>query len=93
MTGRYLQELVDTRVARATLRLLREPNPGAEILCPETSPEARHAGIPMETNVAHIPLLQEFGVTLLHCDEPPHKVSARAGGRGDVPTHICCTKR
>jgi len=75
-----LRELVEARVARATLRLLREANPSAEILCPETSPEAMWAGAPMESNVPHLPLLQEFGVTLLRCDEPPHKVTDVPGG-------------
>jgi len=80
MMGDILQELVDARVARATLRLLREANPTAEILCPDTSPEARRDGAPMEANVAHVPLLQEFGVTLLRADEPPHQVVATPGG-------------
>jgi uncharacterized protein (DUF362 family) len=80
MMGDILRELVEARVARATLRLLRENNPSAEILCPETSPEARRGGAPMEVNVPHWPLLQEYGVTLLRCDEPPHKISPVPGG-------------
>jgi uncharacterized protein (DUF362 family) len=75
-----LQELVDSKVARATLRLLRENNPAAEVLCPETSPEARRAGVPLETNVAHVPLLKEYGVTLVEGDQPPFKVCPVPGG-------------
>jgi hypothetical protein len=75
-----LQELVESRVARATLRLLRENNPAAEILCPETSPEARRDGVPLETNVAHVSLLEEYGVTLVEGDQPPHVVCPVPGG-------------
>jgi hypothetical protein len=75
-----LQELVESRVARATLRLLRESNPSAEILCPETSPEARRDGVPLEANVAHVPLLEEYGVTLVEGDQPPHKLCPVPGG-------------
>ena len=75
-----LQELVDSKVARATLRLLRESNPTAEILCPETSPEARRAGVPLEANVAHVSLLKEYGVTLVEGDRPPLVVCPVPGG-------------
>ena len=75
-----LQELVDSKVARATLRLLRENNPAAEVLCPETSPEARRAGVPLEANVAHVLLFKEFGVTLVEGDQPPLKVCPVPGG-------------
>jgi uncharacterized protein (DUF362 family) len=75
-----LQELVDGKVARATLRLLRENNPTAEVLCPETSPEARRAGVPLEANVAHVSLLKEYGVTLVEGDQPPLKVCPVPGG-------------
>jgi uncharacterized protein (DUF362 family) len=75
-----LQELVDGKVARATLRLLREHNPAAEMLCPETSPEARRAGVPLEANVAHVELLEEYGVTLVEGDQPPLKVCPVPGG-------------
>ncbi len=75
-----LQELVDSKVARATLRLLRENNPAAEMVCPETSPEARLAGVPLEANVAHMDLLKAFGVTLVDGDQPPLKVCPVPGG-------------
>ena len=75
-----LQELVDSKVVRATLRLLREHNPTAEMLCPDTSPEARRTGVPFEANVAHVPLLQEYGVTLVEGDQPPLKVCPVPGG-------------
>lgn len=78
--GELLQELVDAQVARATLRLLREANPSAELLCPETSPEARRDGLPLEANVAHVPLLKEYGVTLVEADRPPLKVCPVPGG-------------
>jgi uncharacterized protein (DUF362 family) len=69
-----LQELVDGKVARAALRLLREYNPAAEIFCPETSPEARRAGVPLAANVAHMLILKEFGVTLVEGDQPPLRI-------------------
>jgi uncharacterized protein (DUF362 family) len=75
-----LQELVDGKVARATLRLLREHNPTAEFVCPETSPEARRAGVPLAANVAHLALLQEYGATLVEGDLPPLKVCPVPGG-------------
>jgi hypothetical protein len=74
------QELVDDKVARATLRLLRERNPSAELYCPETSPEARRAKLPMEVNVAHAALLKEYGVNLVESDQPPQRVCAVPGG-------------
>jgi uncharacterized protein (DUF362 family) len=75
-----LQELVDSKVARATLRLLRENNPAAELFCPETSPEARRARVPLDANVAHVRLLEEYGVTLVEGDHPPHQVCPVPGG-------------
>jgi uncharacterized protein (DUF362 family) len=75
-----LQELVDGKVARATLRLLREHNPAAEMFCPETSPEARRARVPLEANVAHASLLEEYGVTLVEGDQPPLQVCPVPGG-------------
>jgi hypothetical protein len=75
-----LQELVDHKVARATLRLLRENNPAAELVCPDTSPEARYAALPMEANIAHAALLKEYGVTLVEGDRLPLKVCAVPGG-------------
>ncbi|MFH1085556.1 MAG: DUF362 domain-containing protein [Chloroflexota bacterium] len=80
MRDGLLQELVDAKVAHATLRLLRDQNPTAEILCPDTSPEAHHAGVPFSTNVAHARLLQEFGAQLIDSDEPPHRVCPVPGG-------------
>ena len=74
------QEIVASKVARATLRLLRESNPSAEILCPETSPEARLAGRPLSANVAHVALLKEFDVTLIKADNPPLETAVVPGG-------------
>jgi hypothetical protein len=74
------QELVDGKVARATLRLLREHNSSAELVCPDISPEARREGLAMEAYVVHVPLLQEYGVTFVEGDRPPLKVCPVPGG-------------
>ena len=79
-TEGHLQEIIDPRVARATLRLLREHNGNAEILCPETSPEARQAGLALAANVAHLDLMREFGATLVEADRLPHRVCPVPGG-------------
>ena len=71
---------MDSKVARATLRLLREINPTAEIFSPETSPEARRASVPLEENIAHLSLLNEYGVTIIEGDRPPHRTYPVPGG-------------
>lgn len=74
-----LQELVDFKVARATLRLLRERTT-AEIVCVEISTDAVHSGRPVEENIPLMPLLREFGVAFIDGNKPPHKVFQVPGG-------------
>jgi uncharacterized protein (DUF362 family) len=75
-----LQELVDFKVARATLRLIREHNPSAEIFCTEISTNAHHDNKPVEPYITLMPLLQEYGVTFVDGNRPPHKVYQVPGG-------------
>jgi hypothetical protein len=75
-----LQELVDPKVARAVLRLLRE-NTNAEIACTEIStmgrPGSRYG---WENTMTLMPVLREFNVPLLEGNHPPHKVFQVPGG-------------
>ena len=50
-----LQELVDFKVARATLRLIREHNPSAELTCTEISTNAHHDKKPVEPYITLMP--------------------------------------
>ncbi len=75
-----LQELVDPKVARATLRLIREHNPSAELLCTEISTDAYHSKRPVGENITLMPVLNEFGVTFVNGDVPPLKVYQVPGG-------------
>ncbi len=75
-----LQELVSFSVARATLRLIREHNPSAELICTEISTDASHHKRPVEENITLMPLLQEFGVTFVDGDRPPLKTYQVPGG-------------
>ena len=78
----HLQELVSEQVARATLRLLRERTRG-EIVCIEISAfDRRHRGADPRQAMTLMPLLNEFGVSFLDGDEPPHRVYAVPGGGG-----------
>jgi uncharacterized protein (DUF362 family) len=74
-----LQELVDFKVARATLRLLRERT-SAEIVCTEISTDAAQSGRPVEENITLMPLLREYGVEFVDGNKPPHKVFQVPGG-------------
>ena len=74
-----LQELVDFKVARATLRLLRERT-SADIACVEISTDAAHSGRPVEENITLMPLLKEYGVQFVDGNKPPHKVFPVPGG-------------
>lgn len=74
-----LQELVDFKVARATLRLLRERTK-AELTCVEISTDAAHHKRPVEENITLMPLLKEFDVKFVDGDRPPHKVFQVPGG-------------
>lgn len=75
-----LQELVDPKVARATLRLIREHNPSAELVCTEISTDAHHSGRPVEEYITLMPLLNEFGARFVDGDKPPHRVCPVPGG-------------
>ena len=74
-----LRELVDYRVARAVLRLLRERT-DAEIVCTEISNDALWLGCPVEDTVTLMPVLKEFGVPFINGNVPPHRVCPVPGG-------------
>ncbi|MBN1642671.1 MAG: DUF362 domain-containing protein [Anaerolineae bacterium] len=76
--GQLLQ-LVSERVARATLRLLREKT-DAEILCTEISVVGSEAERRDNGTITLLPLLEEFGVTFVDGDLPPHRMYAVPGG-------------
>jgi len=75
-----LQELVDPKTARATLRLLREHNPDAELLCTEIPAETIGDDDSVEDHITLMPVLEEFGVRFVNGDVPPHKTYAVPGG-------------
>lgn len=78
--GGQLQELVDYKVARALLRLLRE-NTSAEIRCVEISTMAHHnEALTPEETMTLLPVLREFDVPCIDGDLPPHKVYEVPGG-------------
>lgn len=75
-----LRELVDYKVARATLRLLRE-NTKAEIVCVEIATMARPgSGLSWEDTMTLMPVLREFDVPVVEGNHPPHKVCQVPGG-------------
>jgi len=74
-----LQELVDFKVARATLRLLRERT-NADIYCTEISTRAPHTSYSYEDTITLMPILREFGVQFVDGDRPPLKVYPVPGG-------------
>ena len=75
-----LRELVDYKVARATLRLLRE-NTKAEIVCVEIATMARPgSGLSWEDTMTLMPVLREFDVPVVGGNRPPHKVCQVPGG-------------
>ncbi len=73
-----LQELVDYKVARATLRLLRERTT-AEIVCTEISVEglSQHT---VEETITLMPVLREFGVSFVDGNRPPLRTFQVPGG-------------
>ncbi len=75
-----LQELVSFSVARATLRLIREHNPSAELTCVEISTNAASDQKPVEPYITLMPVLKEFGVTFVDGDRPPLKTYQVPGG-------------
>jgi hypothetical protein len=75
-----LQELVDFKVARATMRLLRE-NTHAEITCVEVGTASYRDGkITFEQAMTLWPVLREFDVRLADANDAPQKVCAVPGG-------------
>jgi uncharacterized protein (DUF362 family) len=74
-----LRELVDYKVARAVLRLLRERT-DAEIVCTEISNDALWLSCPVEDTITLMPVLREFGVTFINGNTPPHRVCEVPGG-------------
>lgn len=74
-----LQEHVDYKVARATLRLLRENNPSAEILCVEIYSH-RQPQYTREQVITLLPVLREFGVPDVDGNVPPLKDFKVSGG-------------
>jgi hypothetical protein len=75
--GQLLQ-LVSEKVARATLRLLREETT-AELLCSEISVVGGGRFKPIET-IPFLSLLAEFGVEFIDGNQPPHKIYPVPGG-------------
>jgi uncharacterized protein (DUF362 family) len=76
--GQLLQ-LVSERVARATLRLLREET-DAELVCAEISVVGSVEQRRDNGTITLLPLLQEYGVAFVDGDQPPHKVCPVPGG-------------
>jgi uncharacterized protein (DUF362 family) len=74
-----LRELVDYKVARAVLRLLRERT-AAEIVCTEISNDALWLGCPVEDTITLMPVLREFDVPFVDGNKPPHRLCAVPGG-------------
>jgi hypothetical protein len=75
-----LQELVDYKIARATLRLLRE-NTTAELVCCEipTGLQDENGFSPLNM-VPLLSILQEYGVAYADGGGPPHKIAQVPGG-------------
>jgi len=79
MAGQF-QELVDPKVARATLRLLRE-NTDAEIVCTEISTSAHNREhLTVRETISLMDVLNEFDVTFFDGNAPPHKLCDVPGG-------------
>lgn len=74
-----LQELVDPKVARALLRLLRETT-DAELVCIEIGTRSRDPEMRGEDTITLMPLLREFDVTFVEGNEPPLKMCQVPGG-------------
>ncbi|MCD6518939.1 MAG: DUF362 domain-containing protein [Anaerolineae bacterium] len=73
------QELVDPKVARALLRLLRERT-HAEIICTDVSSRAHSSGLKVEDTLSLLPVLREFDVPFINGNEPPLKTYPVPGG-------------
>jgi uncharacterized protein (DUF362 family) len=74
-----MQELVSRRVARATLRLLRE-NTTADIICSEISVFKKDRDPEPGDNFPLLDILREFDVTFVDGNLAPHKVYKVPGG-------------
>jgi uncharacterized protein (DUF362 family) len=74
-----LQELVDFKTARATLRLIREHNPNAEIVCTEIAGDPRRLERP-EEHITLMPVLKEYDATFVDGNVPPLKTYSVPGG-------------
>jgi uncharacterized protein (DUF362 family) len=74
-----LQQLVSARVARATLRLLREET-DADLICGEISVVGRPEDRAHNGTITLMPVLEAFGVEFVDGDLPPHKVYPVPGG-------------
>jgi len=77
--GGQLLQLVSEKVARATLRLLSEET-SAELICAEISVNGTAEQRKNNGTITLLPLLQEYGVTFVDGDQPPHKTYAVPGG-------------
>jgi len=71
------RELVDDAVMRATLRLLRERTK-ARLVVADTTYLPKPDGV--GADVYFVPLLDEFGVEYLECNDPPHATYDVPGG-------------
>lgn len=76
--GQLLQ-LVSSKVARATLRLLRKRT-DADLICTEISVVGTGEERAGNGTITFLPLLHEFGVEFVDGDLPPHKVYRVPGG-------------
>ena len=74
-----LLQLVSEKVARATLRLLREETT-AELICTEIAVVGSEEERKNDGTITFIPLLREFGVEFVDGDMPPHKIYPVPGG-------------
>lgn len=74
-----LQQLVSAKVARATLRLLRERT-DAEIIHSDVSFYGMYEGTDPLASGTVLPLLKEFGVTHVDATKPPYRTVSVPGG-------------
>jgi hypothetical protein len=74
-----LVQFVSEKVARATLRLLREET-DAELLCAEISVYKRDRDSDPGPTIPFLPLLREFDVKFVDGNLPPHRVYPVPGG-------------
>ncbi|MCB9161921.1 MAG: DUF362 domain-containing protein [Caldilineaceae bacterium] len=75
----HLQQLVDTKVARALLRLLRERT-DAELYCLDVSYYAMYGMAPLEETTTFAELLRDFDVPFIDGIQPPYAAVEVPGG-------------